>query len=127
MIERAHDTRKRGMVLTILSTLVVVLLSSGAEGATFVVRAEGKTWEPKMRRVVRNDRVRWRNPTNKTHDITSRGKNWDFSVYLSPGESVRRRFGSVGRFRYRCTLHSAIVDGRCEGMCGTIVVRKPDS
>lgn len=81
---------------------------------------------PKIKRIVRGDRIVWRNPTGKRHDVVSRGKNWSYRVVLDPGErSSPKRFRKIGRYRYRCTLHSGIVDGKCQGMCGVIRVRRP--
>lgn len=105
---------------------VLLALPSVAEAATYPVRADGNDWVPKIRRIARGDRIVWRNPTGKTHDVTAYRKNWSYRVVLRPGEKTDpKRFRKVGRYRYRCTLHSGIVDGVCRGMCGVIRVRRP--
>lgn len=121
--------RRQGYVARLAMTVAlcaVLIIPGEALGATVRVRASGNDWEPKVRRIVRGDKVVWRNPTGKRHDVVSRGSNWSYRVVLDPGESsAPRQFGKVGRYRYRCTLHSGIVDGVCQGMCGTIRVRRP--
>jgi len=55
--------------------------------------------------------------------VVAYGGGWAFNEMLQPGEQARRVFqAQPDPYAYRCTLHSAIVDGRCEGMCGLIHV-----
>jgi plastocyanin len=109
-----------------IASCIVLAFPSTAEAATYRVRADGNDWRPKIKRIVRGDRVVWRNPTGRRHDVVSRGKNWSYRAVLDPGERTDpKRFGKIGRYRYRCTLHSGIVDGVCKGMCGVIRVRRP--
>ena len=115
---------RRLMIVTLLAA-TCALVPLAASAGTYTVKAVGDEWSPATRKVVKNDRVTWRNPTRRTHDVTSMGRNWDLQVMLEPGEEVAKRFRRTGRYRYRCTLHSAIVDGRCQGMCGVVVVRRP--
>jgi hypothetical protein len=72
--------------------------------------------------INRGDYIRWRNPTSRTHNVVSYGGNWSYARTLAPGQRVRRRFTTTGNFRYRCTRHSALVNGRCSGQCGIIHV-----
>jgi plastocyanin len=68
----------------------------------------------------------WRNPGDRRHNVVAYGGGWRFNRTLESGESVRRVFDEVRAsddpYQYRCTLHSSLVDGRCEGMCGLILV-----
>jgi plastocyanin len=71
--------------------------------------------------------VRWRVPSgqNAWHDVhaTDRGTDWNFSkARLNPGQSVKRVFPNEGNYHYRCARHSAIIGGRCKGMCGIVHV-----
>jgi hypothetical protein len=50
------------------------------------------------------------------------GGHWIFNRILPNGSSVTRRFLRRGTFLFRCTIHSRIVNGVCQGMCGRIVV-----
>jgi plastocyanin len=115
-------TRRFRIITAVLS---LSLLASPSLGASHVVRANGDEWQPEVRKIVKGDLVRWTNPTNKNHDVRSIGNKWNYYELLSPDETAKKRFKSVGRYRYRCTLHSAMVDGQCQGMCGLIVVKRP--
>jgi plastocyanin len=70
------------------------------------------------------DYIRWRNPTNRTHNVVAydAGADWNYSRTLAPGTSVRRQFNRRGNFYYRCTIHSALSNGVCSGQCGIIHV-----
>jgi plastocyanin len=118
--------RKRyGKGLLCLAALALVLLPTVAPAAISIVRAQGEDWDPAVRRIVRGTTVTWRNPTDKVHDVSSYGGNWTYARLLQPGERASRTFKSVGRFKYRCKRHSAMIDGACKGMCGVIRVRAP--
>jgi plastocyanin len=92
-----------------------------ASGATSTVKARGERWRPIHTYIGKGDRVRWKNPTSKTHDVKGSG-GLRLSEVLSPGESVTKKFGNLGTFRFRCVRHSAIVGGKCQGMCGLVHV-----
>ena len=96
----------------LLLTAVVLLASAGiALGITKRVRATNDNrWRPRHTYITRGDYVRWRNPTNRFHDVraTNRGKNWSYHKNLPPGTSVRRKFRGTGDFHYRCTVHSGM-------------------
>jgi plastocyanin len=115
----------RPLFVAVLAVLMVVVMAVAALAITKRVRATAdRRWRPKIADIARGDRIRWTNPTGRTHDVTAydKGANWDFSRVLSPGESVTRQFGSRGTFFYRCARHSGIVGGTCQGMCGRVVV-----
>jgi plastocyanin len=101
----------------------LVLGSAGiAMGATARVKAKGEKWKPVHTYIGRNDTVRWTNPTSKVHDLKAYGGGWSFSTILDPGESAKRKFKQRGTYKFRCVRHSAIVSGKCQGMCGLIHV-----
>src|SRR3990170_6677691 len=88
-------------------------------------------WEPSVRRIVRGDRIVWRNPTNVTHTVTAYRCRWSKNVRLEPGERTRKRFRRRGVYKFRCTIgagtsfaHSTLQDGVCSGMCGKVRVRR---
>jgi plastocyanin len=116
---------RRSFFVAAVAVVMVVVLAVVALAATKRVRATSdRRWRPKIADIGRGDSVRWRNPTNRTHDVTAydKGADWDFSRVLSPGESVSRQFGTRGTFFYRCVRHSGLSGGRCRGMCGKVVV-----
>jgi plastocyanin len=110
-------------LLAILVGLALALSLTGiAVGATSRVRASGERWRPKHDYIGRGDRVRWTNPTSRTHDIKAYGGGWRYSKILPPGSQATKRFRQRGTYKYRCVRHSAIVGGKCRGMCGFVHV-----
>jgi plastocyanin len=112
-------------ILMAVSIAVLTIIPSVAWATPWVVHAEGHDWVPAIRRIVKGDAVTWRNPTAARHDVKAYGGNWTYHKVLNPGENVTKRFWKKGRFKYRCTFHSGIIDGVCQGMCGVIRVRLP--
>jgi plastocyanin len=112
----------RKVLAVVVGVALVLSLAGIALGATSQVRARGERWKPKHDYIGRGDRVRWRNPTSRTHDIKAYGGGWRFSKILPPGSQATKRFRQRGTYRYRCVRHSAIVGGKCRGMCGLVHV-----
>jgi plastocyanin len=77
-------------------------------------------WTPARVRIDRGSRVKWI-AASYDHVLAAYGDNWTYSRPLAQGQSVTRRFGHAGIFRFRCTVHSTLVDGQCQGMCGKII------
>jgi plastocyanin len=104
---------KAGRLLRAFVTLGLVtglMLSTGgiAISATKVVKAvDGNRFQPRHKYIFRNDTIRWRNTDNVAHTVkaTDKLKNWNFFTNLSPGESATRKFGQLGNYYYKCTLH----------------------
>jgi plastocyanin len=90
--------------------------------ATSKVRAKGEKWRPVHNYIGRGDRIRWVNKTNRVHDIKAYGGGWRFSKILRPGTKAVKKFNKRGTFKFRCVRHSAIVGGKCRGMCGFVHV-----
>ena len=114
----------RSGVLT-LGLIVVIILAVSPTTASEIrtVRATStNTWVPTRLDIATGDIVRWRNPSSRTHNLKATSKNWTLRRVLDPGESVRRTFGNKGTYKYRCLLHSGIVGGVCQGMCGSVRV-----
>jgi len=123
LAQGANRAQTRSLLVVVVAILMVVVMAVAAMAITKRVRATSdRRWRPKLADINRGDRIRWTNPTGRTHDVHSIGSNWSFSRVLSPGESAVRQFNSRGTFRYRCVRHSGIVGGKCQGMCGKVVV-----
>jgi plastocyanin len=130
-----HVARKEGKglrragIFLALSCLLLVGTIAPAIGASKTVRAtEDDRWDPKTQEIFKNDKIIWRNPTDDEHNVKSWGGNWDYrSGELETGEFAEKRFRNRGTFRYRCTYHSFVDDGVCNGMCGKIRVLRPPS
>jgi plastocyanin len=113
-----------------LAVSAALLFPATSRGDTFKVRMVGSfpdfRYKPDVRRIVRNDRIKFKNPEDqRTHTVTAYGGNWFFDKTLSGGEKVFKRFRRRGRFKYRCRFHSKFERGECTGMCGRIRVRRP--
>lgn len=105
----------------LVSAAVILSLAGVALAATRSVKAKGEKWKPVHTYIGKGDKVKWTNKTSKTHDIKGSG-GLRVSEVLSPGESVSKKFGKLGTFRFRCVRHSAMVGGKCQGMCGLVHV-----
>ena len=100
--------------MVVVALVVAALLLSTIDvalAARVRVRAGSERWRPAHLFITAGDTVVWKNPDDRRHNVVAYGGGWGFN------ETLRSR--SV---RVRCTLHSAIVDGRCEGMCGLVHV-----
>ena len=78
-------------------------------------------WSPRVRNVARTTTVRWR-AVDGNHNVKSRSANWNYFRSIPNGTSVKRTFNRRGTFRFYCTIHGAVANGVCSGMCGSIVV-----
>ena len=105
--------------------IAALLVSTGGVGLAkvFTVKATSSdTWKKVHTYIGKGDRVVWKNPDSETHDLTAYGGGWKVKEQLAPGDSYRKRFKKKGTFRYRCAIHSGIVGGACQGMCGFVHV-----
>ena len=116
-------------VLILFVALSVALIPAAAFSATSTIDARPSSWGPARVTIERGDTVRWNNTGGgfraTEHTVKSLGRNWALDEPLPVGASVTKRFREVGRFKFRCVLHSQIVDGACEGMCGVVKVVRP--
>jgi len=126
MASRDGPGRRRFDALAVLLVVTMLLLSTidVALAARVRVRAGAERWRPAHLFITEGDTVIWRNPDDRRHNVVAYGGGWRFNELLRPGERVRRVFRRPrgAPYAYRCTLHSAIVEGRCEGMCGLVHV-----
>jgi plastocyanin len=111
-------------LVVVLAVSLVVTTAGVAAAETFRVRAAPERWRPAHLFISEGDRVVWKNPDDRRHNVVAYGGGWRLNEMLSPGEQVRRVFDRARNepFAFRCTLHSAIVDGQCDGMCGLVHV-----
>jgi predicted lipoprotein with Yx(FWY)xxD motif len=77
-------------------------------------------------RIASGSTVRWK-AVSGSHTVTAYGGHWAFNRSLPDGSSVQRRFTTPGTFRFRCTIHSQLANGKCQGMCGKVVASAPRS
>ncbi len=113
------------MILTV--ALAVALVPAASFGATKTVTARSSAWGPAKVEIVRGTTLEWVNPSSfLEHSVKAYGGGWRYNAYLGPGGDVSRRFRDLGRFKYRCEIHSTKAAGQpCEGMCGVVKVVRP--
>jgi plastocyanin len=109
-----------------LAALVLVLAIAGAASGAVLVRGirtdSGRNvWRPRIVDIARGQTVKWK-AVEGTHTVTAYGGNWSKNVTLSQGEATTKTFNNNGTYRFRCTLHSTLSNGTCNGMCGKVVV-----
>lgn len=116
-------TRRLGV--TVAAAVAVVGLAAPSLGDTTRIKAvkrDGKfVWNKDFVTVAKGDKVVWKNPTGVNHTVTfyqGASKN----TTIGPDERTSKKFRKRGAFLYRCTLHSTLNDGQCNGMCGHVHV-----
>jgi plastocyanin len=112
----------RRLAIVVCLSAIVGLAGVPSASASVLVKGSGTRWSPAKVTVAKGGLVRWK-ATLGTHHVRAYGGNWSFSRALPSGSSVTRRFRHKGTFRFYCTIHGALVNGVCTGMCGKIVVR----
>lgn len=84
-----------------------------------------RTWTPDFLHLTPGSAAVFKNPTEEPHDIKRYKGPWPRGkVFMFPGDTWKKRFKRTGVYKYRCVLHSEMIDGRCEGMCGVVHVAK---
>jgi len=107
-----------------LALVAVVAFAAPAPADTYRVRATSeRTWRPSFRHILRGDRIVWKNPTSRRHTVTAYSGRWSKDTTLSSEETTSFRFRNSGTYLYRCTRHSRLSNGECNGMCGEIHVQ----
>ena len=98
-------------------------MSTAALGGGAQIQTNGDNWSPRRVTVDRGSRVVWR-ATSGNHNVSAYGGNWTFFQAISPSAdpTAARRFRRTGTFRFRCTIHSTLIGGVCNGMCGRVRV-----
>lgn len=116
-------TPVRKALVSAVTAALLVSLSGAVFAKTYTVKARSNdTWKKVHTYIGKGDSVKWKNPDSETHDLSAYGGGWKLREELSPGESVKKRFKKKGTYRYRCVIHSGIVGGKCQGMCGFVHV-----
>jgi plastocyanin len=107
------------------AALVMVLVGAAPASSAVVVRGKltdaGYRWRPKVVDIATGTKVTWK-AVSGTHNVTSTSKNWSKSTSIGAGQTTSFTFQNAGTYRYRCTLHSTLSNGKCSGMCGKVLV-----
>jgi plastocyanin len=109
------------VVVALAAILAVPATSQG--GRVRIKATDQKTWNPAFKSVPKGTKVIWKNPTNRTHTVTAYKGSWSKDTTIKPGEKTSKIFRHRGAFYYRCTIHSSLDGGVCDGsMCGHVHV-----
>jgi plastocyanin len=117
----ANRGSRGALSLVVAAVLGVGLSAPPAQAAPVVIRGHAVIWSPANVTIVRGGVVRWRS-VHLTHNVYAYGTNWTFGASLPEGSATKHRFNRRGTFRFRCTLHSTLLNGVCSGMCGSVGV-----
>ena len=116
----------RRLAVTVVAAGAVVAFAAPSLGDTTRIKAvkrdNGKfDWNKDFVSIAKGDKVVWKNPTNVNHTVTfyqGATKN----TTIGPDERTSKTFKTRGAKYYRCTIHSTMNDGECNGMCGHVHV-----
>lgn len=110
--------------------LVIVVLVSGAlqapdaRAATTSVSVTSNSFSPSHRQIAAGDTVLWVWAANG-HNVTA----FSGATFASGDRDANATFTQTfpgGVVKYRCTNHSTVVGGECDGMCALITERPLD-
>ena len=120
-----HLASLAASLLLIVGSISVAAAASGTGDAptreTKIVKAISTHWSPTTVRISAGDKIRWKAVSN-SHTVTAYGGGWRFDLSLASGDVLSHRFAHAGTFKFRCRIHSSLVNGVCSGMCGKVVV-----
>lgn len=121
-----HLASLAASILLIVGSIGAAPAAAGTGDAstrdTKTVKAISTHWSPTTVRISAGDRIRWKAVSN-SHTVTAYGGGWQFDESLTSGLVLKHRFARAGTFKFRCQIHSSLVNGVCSGMCGKVVVR----
>jgi plastocyanin len=109
------------LVIALAATAIAAPEAGVPTRAVKTVKGISTHWSPTTVRISAGDTIKWKAISN-THTVTSYGANWRFNRSLPQGATVSNRFTRAGTFRFRCAIHSTLLNGVCSGMCGKVVV-----
>jgi plastocyanin len=119
---KAAPRSRIARTVTIGAVFVLVLAVAGpAQAATVRIRGRAQRWPPHSVTISTGTRVVWK-AVDTTHTVTAYRGDWSKNTTLAAGDTTHFTFRNAGTYKFRCTIHSSIVNGHCEGMCGKIVV-----
>jgi plastocyanin len=120
--------RKRLALIVSVGMLLVVMAAPPVSSAVVIKGVACSScqpfpykWKPRITTVATGTRVTWKSVVG-FHNVTSMGSNWSKKTTISAGQTTSFTFNASGTYRFRCTFHSTVSNGKCSGMCGKVVV-----
>jgi plastocyanin len=114
----------KGIFIVALA-IATVLATAGLASAGERVRVGdgGDVIHPHITHARIGERIIFKNvDAPDVHTVTAYQGDWSLNVRLQPGETTRYAFFQRGTYKFRCRIHSTLVNGVCTGMCATIKV-----
>lgn len=112
---------RRAIIARILAMSAAIV---PAHAATQSVTVSSNTYSPASRQVAAGDTILWV-WSQGPHNVTAYSGASFASGNRNTNATYTQVFGG-GVVRYRCTLHSTLVGGECDGMCGLINEKPAD-
>jgi len=112
----------RRLTILVAAIMLVATFSVQPASASVVVKGtSGNRWKPNSVSVATGTKVVWKAVTG-SHTVTAYKGNWSKNTTIAQGTSTSFTFKSTGVYKFRCRFHSSVVNGKCSGMCGKVVV-----
>jgi plastocyanin len=115
----------RRLTTLVAAIVMVATFSVQPASASLVIKGvnttSGYRWKPDSVSVATGTKVVWK-AVSGSHTVTAYKGNWSKNTTIAQGTSTSFTFKSAGVYKFRCTFHSRIVDGKCSGMCGKVAV-----
>jgi plastocyanin len=112
------------LLVPAIALVTAMSMAPAASGATVirgVSTSNGFRWRPKITDVAKGTKVVWK-AVSGTHTVTSYGGGWSKNTTINAGQKTSFTFNNTGTYKFRCTFHSTLTNGKCSGMCGKVVV-----
>ena len=120
---KPRSTMARRAVAVAMAGASLLVFAGPSMGASATVKAADRTFSPGSKSVSKGTKVVWKNADDERHNVTAYKGSWSKNSDLPEGGKTSFTFRKKGTYKYRCTLHSKLDDGECEGMCGSVSVR----
>jgi plastocyanin len=125
MTRREETGVRRRLAATILAVVLLTAFAVQPANAAVVIKAVSTTtgfkWKPHKVSVAKGTKVVWK-AVSGTHTVTAYAGNWSKNTTIAQGTKTSFVFKKAGVYKFRCTIHSTLVNGVCSGMCGKVVV-----
>ena len=122
-VAKPHSRMARRFVALAMAGTSLFVFAGPSMGAATTVKATDRSYSPGSKSVSKGTKVVWKNADDERHNVTSYKGAWSKNSDLPEGSKTAFTFRKKGTYKYRCTLHSKLDDGQCEGMCGSVSVR----
>lgn len=119
-MRRGHTLAAIGFALALSVGTVAASHAAPSSAKTVTIKGTEKNdhyvFAPVTKTIKVGTRVRWTDPSDAPHTVTSDTSSWSYNKQLAVGKSLSFTFNKAGTYRYHCAYHP--------GMVGKIVVTR---